>query len=630
MFKNAKWIWYKETGDVNSYGEFFGEFNSCGNEMLRLSCDGDYTLFINGKYVSSNQYGDFEHYKSVDEIDISEYAVNGTNRLALIVWHFGKDTQRYKKYKAGVIFELTDKNGICLSSDKHILSRQSVTYVSGFEREITSQLGFSYKYDATNEDLWTQGHVSSFSNSVEINKNCTFVPRPNKRLCLGEFVSASEIYNQGNARVFDLGREYVGLLSFKLTSPCVDKINISYGEYLENGFVKRIIHSRDFSIDYVARAGEQAHTSYMLRFACRYIQIECNEDTVINEIGIIPQYYPTKEKQFECSEAIDTEIYSACLNTLKLCMMEHYVDCPWREQCLYAFDSRNQMLSGYYAFDGGNFEYAKSNLLLMSKDLRNDGLLSICYPCGIDLTIPSFSLHYITAIKEYIEHSGDTGIIKEVDFKLREILSTFLNNCKDGVICTFTNSCHWNFYDWSPLLDGYIPDEEKGQADAMASLLTLLALKAYKKICKLCSLPFELEKKINSLALNIKKQFYSYEKNAILIRGEAIELANALSVLADVTTYEESKKICELLTQGDLISCSLSMKCFIYDALLKTDKEKYKDFILSDIRRNYTPMLVTGTVWETVIGKEDFGGAGSLCHGWSSMPIYYFNIIKDN
>ncbi len=627
MFKDAKWIWYKETGDVNSYGEFYSEFNSCSGEEIRLSCDGDYTLYINGKYVASNQYGDFEHYKSVDTVDISPYTVNGTNHLAIVVWHFGKDTQRYKKYKAGLIFELTDKNGICLSSGPHILSRESTAYVSGFEREISSQLGFSYKYDATNEDLWTLGHVSSFNSSVEINKNCTFVPRPNKRLSLGEFVSASEIYNQGNVRVFDLGREYVGLLSFKLTSPCIDKINISYGEYLENGFVKRIIHTRDFSIDYVAKAGEQSHTSYMLRWACRYIQIECDKDTIINEIGIIPQYYPTKDKEIKGLEGIDAEIYSACLNTLKLCMMEHYVDCPWREQCLYAFDSRNQMLSGYYAFDGGNFEYAKSNLLLMSKDLRSDGLLSICYPCGIDLTIPSFSLHYITAIKEYIEHSGDTGIIKDVDFKLKEILNTFLSNVKDGLVCTFTNNCHWNFYDWSPLLDGYIKDSEKGQADPMASLLTLLALKAYKRICELCSLPFEFEEEISTLAINIKKNFYSNDSKMLLTKGQGIELANALTVLADVTTYEESEIICELLTQGSLISCSLSMKCFVYDALLKTSKKKYRDFVFGDIRKNYTPMLKTGTVWETVIGKEDFGGAGSLCHGWSSMPIYYFNLL---
>jgi hypothetical protein len=31
------------------------------------------------------------------------------------------------------------------------------------------------------------------------------------------------------------------------------------------------------------------------------------------------------------------------------------------------------------------------------------------------------------------------------------------------------------------------------------------------------------------------------------------------------------------------------------------------------------------TVWETEIGASDFHGAGSLCHGWSAMPIYYYH-----
>ena len=41
-------------------------------------------------------------------------------------------------------------------------------------------------------------------------------------------------------------------------------------------------------------------------------------------------------------------------------------------------------------------------------------------------------------------------------------------------------------------------------------------------------------------------------------------------------------------------------------------------------------MLKTGnnTVWETELGESDFSNAGSLCHGWSSIPIYYYNILK--
>lgn len=77
--------------------------------------------------------------------------------------------------------------------------------------------------------------------------------------------------------------------------------------------------------------------------------------------------------------------------------------------------------------------------------------------------------------------------------------------------------------------------------------------------------------------------------------------------------------------------CSLSMKPFKYGAMLKVDRKKYKNVILDEIRATYKPMEDggSGTVWETIEGAEAFDNAGSLCHGWSAIPIYYFDLLKD-
>ena len=123
VFKNSKFIWINDT-NMDTYGEFYAEFTASGSPFCRISCDGDYTLFINGKYVSSNQYGDFEHYKSYDEIDLNSYIQAGKNHFAILVHHFGKDSQRYKKYQAGVIFEICEGESILLASDENILSRK--------------------------------------------------------------------------------------------------------------------------------------------------------------------------------------------------------------------------------------------------------------------------------------------------------------------------------------------------------------------------------------------------------------------------------------------------------------------------------------------------------------------------
>jgi len=52
--------------------------------------------------------------------------------------------------------------------------------------------------------------------------------------------------------------------------------------------------------------------------------------------------------------------------------------------------------------------------------------------------------------------------------------------------------------------------------------------------------------------------------------------------------------------------------------------------ILSELDTTYKYMLDRGatTFWETIKGADDFGGAGSLCHGWSALPIYYYEILS--
>ena len=85
-----------------------------------------------------------------------------------------------------------------------------------------------------------------------------------------------------------------------------------------------------------------------------------------------------------------------------------------------------------------------------------------------------------------------------------------------------------------------------------------------------------------------------------------------------------SKIICEKMIKGETSECSLAMVNFFYEALLKTNNEKYKTYILEEIRRDYLFMLNNGatSVWETIEGDV---GHNSLCHAWNCLPIYYFD-----
>ena len=97
-----------------------------------------------------------------------------------------------------------------------------------------------------------------------------------------------------------------------------------------------------------------------------------------------------------------------------------------------------------------------------------------------------------------------------------------------------------------------------------------------------------------------------------------------VAIIAGLVTKEEGAVICDKMTNKELHSCSLSMKCIKFDAMLSID-EKYRENIIAEIRETYKYMLDQGatSVWEVIEGDYAFGNAGSLCHGWSSVPVLY-------
>ena len=632
-FHQAKWIWVDNTQSPDTYGEFFDTFSWTGKPVkCLLSCDSDYTLFINGNAVASNQYGDFEWYKSCDEIDITEYLREGENTIAVLVWYFGMDSQRHLSAKAGLIFELFEDGNTLLASGERTLSRYSLCYAHGRKKLVTSQLGLSFAYDATKEDGW-QSSGTGFTPSVLVDKNCRFVARPIEKLHLLDRADAKIVASENNRYLIDLGKETVGLACLQFHSKQAQTITVAWGESLDDGHVRRIIAMRDFSFTYVAKEGENEYVNYMLRLGGRYLEIWCENPIEIGYIGMIPQVFPVTVKPFALEDELEQKIYDASVETLKNCMMEHYVDTPWREQCLYAYDSRNQMLCGYYAFEGGNIEYAKSNLKLIGEDRREDKLLSICSPCGADLTIPTFSLYYILALKEYLDYTGDKELIKELYPRILEIAQVFIDRVQDGLLCKFSSVAHWNFYDWSENLSSEPFFKEEAIPDAMINLLFILTLKNLKVIAEKIGETFTFDELLTGCKTKTKQAFFRQDKGLFELTqggGEFSALVNALAVFVGITTQEESVAICEKMEKGELVDCSFSMKIFKYDAMLLTDKERWSGWVLSEIRKEYGKMIESGSscVWETDKGSLAFGNAGSLCHGWSAIPVYYYHILK--
>ena len=157
-------------------------------------------------------------------------------------------------------------------------------------------------------------------------------------------------------------------------------------------------------------------------------------------------------------------------------------------------------------FENGNREYARANLQLISKDRRPDGLLAITYPSGSPLASPSFSLHYYTAIREYLDYTGDLSLGYEVYEKLCSVLQVFQGQIYDGLVHAFRGSSHWNFYDWSDHMNSPV-GKPWHDSDLMINGLFLIALTQMDIICQKINRPNPCAGLAKSLKPTIKKAF---------------------------------------------------------------------------------------------------------------------------
>lgn len=620
----AKWIWNKNSTLKDCYVEFVSAFKTDENNLfIKISADSNYALYLNNKFVESGQYACYPDNPVCDIIKLK--CKPGINQLRIIVYYVGDNSfSTYYLDKPGLYFEIYDQqNNIVLESNEHIKSAISKTYQNNNCLIISPQLGYTFCYDATKEK-----ESLNYSDSIVVSKNTNFAVRENKKLVLLDKIQEKVIYQDENKTIVDLEKETTGFLYFDLICKENDKITISFGEHLENNSIKKVIGNRNFYITYIACKNRNKQMFPLRRLGLRYLQIESNAKIKINRLTIIPTIYPFKEYKYVFDNKLHERIYDICLHTLRCCYHEHYEDCPWREQSFYAFDSRNQMLSGYYAFK--NKEQVRSSLKLISQDNRKDRLLSICYPSSFNLTIPSFSLHYFNAILEYYNHSKDKSLLVEIYPRLERLIDAFIDNVKDGLLYNFDGDCYWNFYEW---IDGL--DYHNNKCDIILNCLFILALNSMDNISKIVNINdpkyLQLAKTIKN---NVNKAFYSKSKKIYFLSKTSkkyCQLANALAILSKVANKTKAKRIADMIVADDdlLISSSLSMKCFVYDALLLTNNS-YQDYIIKDIEKNYSLMLENGatTVWETIKGYQDFDGAGSLCHGWSAIPIYYFVKFK--
>lgn len=691
MLANSKWIWHEETFEKNEYVDIIYDFDIKSadiNAMFFISVDSEYELWINGKFVNCGQYDDYPKNKVYDTLCIGKYLQNGKNRIAITAYYQGEYSFQYSKGTRGMCFEIHNYDDRFFSSE-NVRCRLSKTYKNGEIYKTTKLLGFGYLYDARSEDCWRDlvyTPDSSWDYTVVQNIHTILKKRPIEKLIIGNIekadivaqgcfrranitgTTAAMMYNDYlSHRVFeeifvgkktfpislkvfeengiyfivDLGKESCGFLSLSLSASEGTVLDIAYGEHLQDLRVRSKIGSRNFANSYVCKEGRQEFTYYFKRIAGRYIEVHISKCEKINidYISIKPVDYPlTVTGRFFCNDFMHNKIFEVCINTLKLCMHEHYEDCPWREQALYSYDSRNQALFGYYAF--GEYTFPKASIELLGQSLKENGQLDICSPTDEVITIPSFSMIWLMEVKEYTEFSSDSYFVDNYWNNIELMVGEYTKTIKNGLASPPKGEIYWNFYEWSDGYDGVSVlykkmRENPGFYDGVYNLILYMVLKETIWLAGLANKPLFIEKYskiMNEIGIAFNVTFWNDDKkvySSYVLDNEPIhygELTQALALYTGICESDRKEYLCNaLLNSNELVEITLGSIIFKYEALIRYNK-KYAKQVFDDIAQKWGYMLYQGATsfWETIKGDSDFKNAGSLCHGWSAVPLYMY------
>lgn len=185
--------------------------------------------------------------------------------------------------------------------------------------------------------------------------------------------------------------------------------------------------------------------------AGRYVEIQvciAGEDLVLESLALEETGYPlTVDSTFSSSDPRLEQAAGPMLHTLRMCMHETYVDCPYYEQLMYVGDTRLEVLATYAVSRDDRLPRAALDLFDRSRR-HGEGVLTCSrFPSRDAQSIPPFSLWWTAMVYDFAMWRDDPALVRRLLPGARAVLDAFEGHLDDtGVL---RSPPGWNFTDWT-------------------------------------------------------------------------------------------------------------------------------------------------------------------------------------
>ena len=509
LYADEKWTAKRITAhenqnESNSWLDFIKTFeiDKVPSEVIAsIACDSKYWMWINGElavFEGQLKRGPTPDDTYYDKVDISSYLKLGENKIAILVWYFGKDGFSHNSSgQAGLVFQC---KAIGIESDDKWLGRVNRAF------EHTTRPYPNYRLSESN--IRFDARNGSFDWIEPDSENRGF----RKVKILGN--AESEPWNNLVERPIPLWKDF-GLLKYENTVslPYISKgdtliCKLPYNAHItpffkiksESGKVVEIQTDHYYGggppnvrAEYVTSSGIQEYESLGWMNG-HHVQYYFPEGIEILELKYRETGYDTDfTGKFSCNDPFYNNLWEKALRTLYVTMRDTYMDCPDRERAQWWGDLVNESGEAFNALSPSSAYLIKKGMLELINWQREDGTLFSPIPGMYNSELPGQMLASIGyyGFWNYYLNTGDEETIEKVYDRVKRYLDVWELD-ESGILKHREGDWYWG--DWGTNID------KQGLFNAWY----YLALKGYKNMSEILGKDTEV-KRIERKMVDFKK-----------------------------------------------------------------------------------------------------------------------------
>ena len=362
----------------------------------------------------------------------------------------------------------------------------------------------------------------------------------------------------------------------------------------------------------------------------RFIQLDVKtgeDPLVITGFDYLETGYPLQVKtRVETSDETLEPVWDISLRTLRRCMHETYMDCPFYEQLQYAMDSRSQILYTYMI--SADDRLARKCMDDFRRSQRYDGMINCSYPTCVPNIIPGFSIYYIMMLYDHMMFFGDKELLRQHAGAIDGILEYF-NHCIDERGLVGKNGGlnvrdrYWSFIDWTPQWD-----ETTGMPGAglygpitMESMLYTMGLMHAAKIMSYLGRE-GVAGEYRARAAKVREAVNKHctDEEGMYLDGPGVkeysQHCQVFAVLTNMVTPGQGREYLRrtLKDKETYAPCSVAMAYYLFRAMEKTGMYEETEN-LWELWRDMVKKNLTTCVEDNVHERSD-------CHAWGALALY--------